>query len=291
MARTADPSAATKKAWLTRARNAGGGGVVQSKDDFAQAWTGVGKARPEDVSKLISLPVPGADDLEAGQISFEEFAGQAASSDRSREKVAAHLREGLRDLDLPDAVLDGLTGIEICFENQLAVPAGLLVRSQDEGLPIKGFYTGAQRKAQLNATYFADPWIYDDADRKPREVEARLAAEGGDRVVSKTAAHEMGHHAHLSKLGAQAALEWERLSAGGSLCRISDYGRTNTTEHFAEAFASYARPGAGGGGMNRKALKALEPKAYAFMERLWRDKSMWQPKGQFQHLAPRSGKL
>lgn len=279
MARTADPSAATKKAWLTRARNAGGGGVVQSKDDFAQAWTGVGKARPEDVSKLISLPVPGADDLEAGQISFEEFAGQAASSDRSREKVAAHLREGLRDLDLPDAVLDGLTGIEICFENQLAVPVGLLVRSQDEGLPIKGFYTGEQRKAQLNATYFADPWIYDDADRKPREV------------VSKTAAHEMGHHAHLSKLGAQAALEWERLSAGGSLCRISDYGRTNTTEHFAEAFASYARPGAGGGGMNRKALKALEPKAYAFMERLWRDKSMWQPKGQFQHLAPRSGKL
>jgi len=267
MARTKDPHGASVKSWETRARNAGGGGVVQSRGDFAQEMTGVGKARPEDVSKLIDI----TNDLGPGEISFEQFAGRAdGPSDRSQEKVAAYLREGLRDLDLPDAVLDGLAVIEINLEGQMGAELG-------EARDVKGFYTGEQRRIQLNATYFAEQ-IY-DADRKPREA------------VSKTAAHEMGHHAHLSKLGAQAALEWERLSRGGSLCRISSYGRTNTTEHFAEAFASYSRPGAGGGGVNRKALKALEPKAFAFMERLWRDQSMWQPKGQSEYYWQRRGNL
>jgi len=264
MARTKDPHGASVKSWETRARNAGGGGVVQSRGDFAQAMTGVGKARPEDVSRLIDI----TKDFAAGDISFEEFAGgKADRSDDKQEKVTAYLREGLRDRDLPDAVLDGLAGIEINTEGQM----GAWVHSLDPDVlaRVKGLYTGETRTVHLNSTQplFA-------ADRKGEEV-------------ATSATHEMGHHAHLSKISDRAALEWARLSPDGYSCAISAHGRTNRTEHFADAFAAYANPGAGR--LNRSDLKKLEPKTFAFMERLWRDKTMWQPKGQADFHPQRRG--
>lgn len=86
--------------------------------------------------------------------------------------------------------------------------------------------------------------------------------------------HEIGHHAHMSKITDAASAEWAKISNHGLRCRVSEYGMQSTTEHFAEVFALYSIPGA------REELRVKEPAAHAFMERLWRDKSMWRPDGE-----------
>ena len=57
MARTADPSAATKKAWLTRHRAQEGGHkeVVQQGGDFGRAGVMTRRADRSETSKLISM--------------------------------------------------------------------------------------------------------------------------------------------------------------------------------------------------------------------------------------------
>ncbi len=76
--------------------------------------------------------------------------------------------------------------------------------------------------------------------------------------------HEIGHHVHLAKLTDESASKWAEISNHGLLARISSYARTNTGEHFAEAYRAYAR-----GGTYRATLKALEPQSYSFMQSLW----------------------
>jgi len=78
-----------------------------------------------------------------------------------------------------------------------------------------------------------------------------------------TVPHEVGHHVHLSKLNNRAVGEWNRISQGGSTAKVSSYARTNTGEHFAEAYARYY-----GGPTDRANLEKLEPKAHAFMSKL-----------------------
>lgn len=76
----------------------------------------------------------------------------------------------------------------------------------------------------------------------------------------KTVIHEVGHHVHLAKLTDEAAKQWSELSDKGQNARISAYARSNTGEHFAEAYRAYQS-----GGGSRAALKNLEPRAYKFM--------------------------
>lgn len=94
--------------------------------------------------------------------------------------------------------------------------------------------------------------------------------------------HEVGHYVHLGKLSKKAANEWNRISDNGNNAKISSYARTNTTEHFAEAYRAFAenstslRSSAG----SRQVLLTLEPKAYAFMERVFSNpSSMLKPPG------------
>ena len=104
-----------------------------------------------------------------------------------------------------------------------------------------------------------------------RRIELSLNAPGGSNIHvfgGGTVLHEIGHHVHLARLTDQAADEWAAYSENGLQARISAYARTNRGEHFAEAYRAYAR-----GGSDRAKLKALEPKAYAFMRSLWRLKS------------------
>jgi SPP1 gp7 family putative phage head morphogenesis protein len=88
-------------------------------------------------------------------------------------------------------------------------------------------------------------------------------------------AHEIGHHVHLSRLTNEAAKQWADISRSATTCRISDYGKHNTGEHFAEAYKAYFggmdRPGGtreSGYMHTRERLSSLEPKAYSFMQML-----------------------
>lgn len=103
-------------------------------------------------------------------------------------------------------------------------------------------------------------------------------ATGGNTNVSvyggATILHEIGHHVHLAKLTDSAAAEWSTYSRKGQSARISEYAKTNTGEHFAEAYRAYAR-----GGNRRTMLKNLEPAAYKYMAKLWRDPKMFNGRG------------
>ena len=115
-------------------------------------------------------------------------------------------------------------------------------------------------------------------------------------------AHEIGHHVHLSRMTAKACDEWANISNSAKTAGLSQYERNNTGEHFAEAYKAYfggyehlynaSLQSAGGPRIDRvtgksyvpetgkvdryevgmtyqrERLKAAEPKAFAFMERL-----------------------
>jgi len=91
---------------------------------------------------------------------------------------------------------------------------------------------------------------------------------GADPENAVEVLHEVGHHVHLSKLSDESSKEWSEISNKGNNCRVSSYGRTNTGEHFAEAFQKFSL-----GGANRARLGKLEPKTHAFMARLWKNPS------------------
>ena len=104
-----------------------------------------------------------------------------------------------------------------------------------------------------------------------------------NHLSRNTPIHELGHHVHMAKISDAASNEWAALSKGGKACKISNYGKTNTGEHFAEAFRNYAdttQPSKPGFQAPREWLKKQEPAVYSFMERLWSNPSMWYGKGQ-----------
>src|SRR4030095_16172750 len=93
---------------------------------------------------------------------------------------------------------------------------------------------------------------------------------GGETVL-----HEIGHHVHLAKLNLDASDEWKKISGNGQDARITAYARTNRGEHFAEAYREYQR-----GGTHRKRFKTLEPRSYAFMQKITSHPAKWlEPKG------------
>lgn len=108
-----------------------------------------------------------------------------------------------------------------------------------------------------------------------------------------TAIHEVGHHVHMSKLTDDAAREWAMLSRGdsrygGGSAKISDYARTDYTEHFAEAYRAYHL-----GGEHVDRLKALEPRVHAFMVKVHEPRSSYLlPRGstsEYRSRASRGG--
>ena len=77
-----------------------------------------------------------------------------------------------------------------------------------------------------------------------------------------TVFHEVGHHVHVSKMTDAAAAEWQGISSNGDNCRISNYGRTDTGEHFAEAYRYYASG-------RQLSLRTHEPATHTFMQRVF----------------------
>jgi len=242
MARTHDPSAATKKAWLSRnpARDAGGGGVVQSRSDFAA--TGV-----PNLSSLISSPAYGL---------------MSAKEKGEQRRTEAFTREAIGLLDLPSLATDGLTGLVMATSREM---------DDDPHKVVTGSYNGS--RIRLNSQYLGDKY-------------------GNAENTALTLGHEVGHHVHLSKISDAAAAEWADISRGGATCKLSKVGLANAAEHFAEAFWKYAAKWStvddfGRYAPEREKLRKLEPKAHAFMERLWVDKAMWRPKGQVEYVEKR----
>lgn len=249
-----DYSARAKKAWETRHRNlqAQGSSAVQGKGDWVErgAGPGIRRAEADEMSHLVVTH-------DQHDTSFEREA---------KAKVAAKIKEAFRDMDVPASALDGLATIRSTIMFQKAY---------------QGEYRGETLTVNINADSFYDKGGWQDF------------GEGSPvQTIGKTVAHEMGHHVHLSKLSDIAANEWARLSDNGRTCKISAYGRTNTTEHFAETFAAYAhstftrqdeRGGLRNSQFTRGTLKMLEPEVYAFMERLWSDRSMWRQDGEVEY--------
>lgn len=124
---------------------------------------------------------------------------------------------------------------------------------------------------------------------QPDKERVNIIAQKKGHLSRNTPIHELGHHVHMAKLTDAAHNEWAELSNGGKACKISNYGRTNTGEHFAEAFRNYADTaepkGKPGFLAPREWLKKQEPATYSFFERLYSDPSMWHAKGKRAPLA------
>lgn len=92
-----------------------------------------------------------------------------------------------------------------------------------------------------------------------------------------TTFHEIGHHVHLTKLTNEAAREWGKISrTTPKYGRVTSYAGKNHAEHFAETYGHWHTSAE-----SREHLRATEPAAYAFMERLHGSgvKSMVFPNG------------
>lgn len=112
---------------------------------------------------------------------------------------------------------------------------------------------------------------YGDYDPRTHKIRLASNAPGGGNIGvygGKTILHEIGHHVSCSKITDDAAARWQAYSGNGEHARISAYARTNRGEHFAECYRAYTS-----GDDKRRALKNLEPLAYAFMRRLMRANS------------------
>jgi len=148
------------------------------------------------------------------------------------------------------------------FLVKLELEGAKLPDSHLDGLGRIGFVEGDYVKSGLRDAYGV---YYPDTRRI---VLASNAAKGSGNIHvfgGNTTLHEVGHHVHLAKMTDAAADEWTALSDNGQGSRISAYARTNRGEHFAEAYRAYTS-----GGDKRKKLKALEPRAYKFMQDLMR---------------------
>jgi hypothetical protein len=103
------------------------------------------------------------------------------------------------------------------------------------------------------------------------ETSPHINLSGGNNISvlgGGTLHHEVGHHVHERRITNSADAEWRTISSNGQNARITAYARTSRGEHFAEAYSYYARPG-----RTRAKLKALEPKSYAYMQKLFRNNS------------------
>jgi hypothetical protein len=96
-------------------------------------------------------------------------------------------------------------------------------------------------------------------------------------IGGNVTSHEVGHHVHMAKMTDAAADEWRSISENGKHARISAYARTNSGEHFAEAYRAYSSEG-----NKRKALRSLEPASYKFMQSLSKpDSKKLLPQGKY----------
>lgn len=81
--------------------------------------------------------------------------------------------------------------------------------------------------------------------------------------------HEVGHHVQETLLTKEEKSEWASLKG---TAKISAYARKDANEHFAEAYRCYFGSERLGTVISdwtdRETLRQLEPKAFAFMERL-----------------------
>jgi len=107
---------------------------------------------------------------------------------------------------------------------------------------------------------------------------AEIVLSGGDNVATVgggTLQHEIGHHVHERRLTPEADREWRGISDNGRNAAVSAYARTSRGEHFAEAYRCYAR-----GERDRRRLRNAEPRAYAFMAKVFKKGSkMLYPDG------------
>lgn len=171
----------------------------------------------------------------------------------------------LREADLPDIHHDGIT--EIKFTEGHYIPGG---RAGTEGITeAYGIYSTRTRAITLASN------AYSQNPEANRFGNGNIAVFGGAVVL-----HEIGHNVHIAKMTDAACDEWAAISQKGTTARVSAYAQTCQGEHFAEVYREYAR-----GGRHRKALKALEPKAYSFMQKLWRSPAMFLPEGQYAEVA------
>lgn len=266
----ADRHAAAVKAWKKRRRAQQGDKkeTVQLRNDYAREAASLSSAN------VLPLVKPSS-----GPERSDEIADQA--------KVVSMIGRVVGKYDVPEAALDGLRSIEVSAQWEMAVHIGPdgkkhpFVGMDVDYRDMLGDYQGAIAKVRISAMNFANKKIAPWDKRDPNEVI--------EDSLGKTLFHEIGHHAHQAKLTNEAAAEWEEISQGGTTCLLGQYGRTNTTEHFAEAFAAFARRGEHHAGYQKSVLEELEPEAYAFMERLWKTPSMWKPRGQAKFVARRNG--
>lgn len=246
MARTKDPTAATLKSWETRRRNQEKAAGIRTR----------------------SQPSGGGDVVQQRGDFGVATSGRAAVA--AIVRTAGHFAarevvdDGIKMLSLPVEAVLGLTEIRLESQSNMTRPATIRGGIRVPERVALGGYAADLMRAGINA----------DA----------LIREGGLRSkparAARTLSHEIGHHAHLSRLSDAAAAEWASISKNGKNCEVTSYGMKNTTEHFAEAFSHYAQPDPFLDHAPRRAwLKRAEPEAYAFMERLWTDKSMWRAGG------------
>ncbi len=156
------------------------------------------------------------------------------SGGTSQRLTAQRITSTLRSTELPKGAATGMKKIEI--HDNLDTPKDVAA-----GLSTAGWYDAWGKNAGV------------------------LKINGADPDNATEVLHEIGHHVHLAKLDSASSDEWASISRKGKAARISAYARTNTGEHFSEAFQAYAR-----GGAHREKLRKLEPKTHNFMSRLWK---------------------
>jgi hypothetical protein len=180
----------------------------------------------------------------AGDVAVTQPAKLMTFQENDGKAAIGRIKKRLKDFEIPKKALDSLAGVSVVPEVWMKALA-----AEHEGAV--GLY-------------------------RPAEKTISLSSEWG---AANDLAHEIGHHVHLSKLSDEAVSEWADISKNGQEAHISSYAQTNVTEHFAEAFAAYAEAKRSIGASLRKQLQYSEPKAFAFMERLFKTPSMWLPDG------------
>jgi hypothetical protein len=256
MARTKNPHAAAIKSWDTRRKG-------------AVAGTGAAGLVSEPDTAEVELGVP-------GYINHKITTMHLHAEDKARQRwIAQQARAGLDLQRFPKGATDGIKSILCLPKRAMAGPDG-----SNGDADYNGETMGIRVDIDGNTEY--RPFVGNPELQK--------------RGLGKLLAHEIGHHVLLSRLTNKAAREWFDISlwhmpearkpmVPGANCRLSQYGGQNVSEHFAEAFAAFAQPDPSKayGKFDRETLKRLEPRTYAFMERLWNDRSMWRPDGESEY--------
>jgi len=197
MARTKDPHAATVKAWKTRARNAGGGGVVQQRGDFAHG-VDVGSSKRMDAKSSWSSPgfvrktIAAAaratrDDIKAGRVPGVKLGDPAKVGS---QVLAQYQPDGtVLVFDRPEGTsfFKGSTfGNEVLMSHEFGHEVSL--RAFSGG-------TASERTAEALKPFRKrpdDPWVYDNFSGLSSRGEEFLADVYSDLFVSKRQPWEAG---------------------------------------------------------------------------------------------------